>query len=217
MLDVIYFIIECIGVVSFAITGTICAIRKKTDVVGALVFAMLTSFGGGIIRDVTTGHVPRLFTSHEYYILAAVCAATSLICFHLAFIERVGVFLGKHAHSWFLEVTDMMGLAIFCVLGVDVGREMLGEGTVPILLIFCGFITGVGGGILRDICSAQVPSIFRKHIYLIPAVLGSTLYTLTYPHWPHLVSVFVSVALIVTIRALATIFKWNMPVHKTVE
>ena len=217
MLDTILLILQCVGVFSFAITGTIIAIRKKTDFIGALFFALLTSFGGGIIRDVTTGNVPRLFTEPHYYIMAIVCVVTSLLCFHLAFIEPIGKFIGKHRHNFFLELTDAIGLSIFCVLGVDATRTMLGEGTIPLILIFGGFITGVGGGMLRDICSAQIPSIFRKDIYLIPAVLGSTLYVFTYPHWHHLVAVCVASALIMTIRLLAYFFKWNMPVHKEKE
>ena len=214
MLDTIYLILQCIGVFSFAITGTIIAIRKKTDFVGALFFALLTSFGGGIIRDVTLGHIPRLFVRTDYYIMAAVCVITSLLCFHLAFVEPIGKFIGKHRHNFFVELTDAIGLSIFCVLGVDATRETVGAGAIPLILIFGGFITGVGGGMLRDICSAQIPSIFRKDIYLIPAVLGSALYVLTYPHWPHLLAVCVASALIMTIRLLAYFFKWNMPVHK---
>lgn len=214
MLDTIYLILQCIGVFSFAITGTIIAIRKKTDFVGALFFALLTSFGGGIIRDVTLGHIPRLFVQQDYYIMAIVCMITSLLCFHLAFIEPIGRFIGKHRHNFFVELTDAIGLSIFCVLGVDATRETVGAGAIPLILIFGGFITGVGGGMLRDICSAQIPSIFRKDIYLIPAVLGSALYVLTYPHLPHLVAVCVASVLIMTVRLLAYFFKWNMPVHK---
>ena len=215
MLDTVFLILQCVGVFSFSITGTIIAIRKKNDFVGALFFALLTSFGGGIIRDVVTGNIPRLFTQKDYYIMAIVCIATSLLCFHLAFIEPIGKFIGKHRHNFFVELTDAIGLSIFCVLGVDATRTMLGEGTIPLILIFGGFITGVGGGMLRDICSAQIPAIFRKDIYLIPAVLGSTLYVFTYPHWPHLLAVAVASALIMTIRLLAYFFKWNMPVHRS--
>ena len=215
MLDTVFLILQCVGVFSFSITGTIIAIRKKNDFVGALFFALLTSFGGGIIRDVVTGNIPRLFTQKDYYIMAIVCIATSLLCFHLAFIEPIGKFIGKHRHNFFVELTDAIGLSIFCVLGVDATRTMLGEGTIPLILIFGGFIKGVGGGMLRDICSAQIPAIFRKDIYLIPAVLGSTLYVFTYPHWPHLLAVAVASALIMTIRLLAYFFKWNMPVHRS--
>lgn len=215
MLDIILFIVQCIGVLSFAITGTIIAIRKKTDFIGALAFALLTCFGGGMLRDVTLGHIPSLFISHDLHIMALIGAGTSLLCFHLAFIKPVAKFIGKHQHNFFLELTDAIGLSSFCVLGVDAARNLAGEGAVPLVLIFGGFITGVGGGMLRDICAAQIPMIFRKNIYLIPAILGSVLYTLTYPYWPRLVAMFVSIALIITIRLLAYHYKWNLPIHKS--
>ena len=146
--------------------------------------------------------------------MAAICIAISLVCFHIAFIPRFGAFLTKHQHNFLLEFTDAIGLALFCVLGVDSTRAMVGESAAPILLIFGGFITGVGGGMLRDICSAQIPSIFRKNIYLIPAVIGSTLYVIIYSHLPHLACILISSLLIIVIRLLAYRFKWNMPIHK---
>jgi len=214
MLDTILFIVQCIGVVSFAITGTIIAIHKKTDFIGALAFALLTSFGGGMLRDITLGHIPSLFIDRDLHIMAVIGAGTSLICFHLAFFKPVARFIGKHRHSFFLELADALGLSSFCVLGVDAARNLAGENAIPLVLIFGGFITGVGGGMLRDICSAEIPAIFRKNVYLIPAVLGSALYTLTYPYWPRLVSMFVSIALIIVIRVLAYCYKWNLPIHK---
>lgn len=214
MLDTVFLILQCVGVISFAVTGTIIAIQKRLDVIGALVFALLTSFGGGMIRDIITGNVPRLFLMRDYYIMEICCVATALFCFHIAFIPRVGKFLAKHQHNFILEFTDAIGLALFCVLGVDSTRVLAGEGAAPILLIFGGFITGVGGGMLRDICSAQIPSIFHKNIYLIPAVLGSTLYVITVQFIPQMLALSISAALIITIRLLAYFFKWNMPVHK---
>jgi uncharacterized membrane protein YeiH len=126
----------------------------------------------------------------------------------------VAKFIGAHQHNLVLELTDALGLSTFCVLGVDLARGVAGESATTVLLIFCGLITGVGGGMLRDICSAQIPSVFRKNIYLIPAVLGSTLYVLTYSHWNQLLSMLLSISLIIVIRLLAYFFKWNLPVHK---
>lgn len=208
------FIIQTIGSVSFALTGTIIAIQKKTDFVGAVFFALLTAFGGGIIRDLVLNHTPRVFVDRELYVTAAVCAVLALICFHLAFFKPVAKFIGAHQHNLVLELTDALGLSTFCVLGVDLARGVAGESATTVLLIFCGLITGVGGGMLRDICSAQIPSVFRKNIYLIPAVLGSALYVLTYAHWNRLASMLLSIALIIVIRLLAYFFKWNLPVHK---
>ena len=140
------------------------------------------------------------------------CIAVSLICFAFAFIPKTANFITKHSHDFAIDFTDAIGLSVFCVFGVDVAIE-LGY-TNPILLIFCGCITGVGGGMLRDICSAEIPFIFRKHIYLIPTLCGAIFYTLTYKHIPHLASLLIAIGIIIVLRVLAIKFKWNLPVPK---
>lgn len=210
MVDTILNIVEYIGVISFAISATVIAINKKTDAVGALFFALLTCFGGGMIRDIALGEVPQVLSvTHNYY-LALTCIIVSGICFALAFIPKTANFITKHSHDFAVEFTDAIGLSVFCIFGIDVAIDM--GHTNPILLIFCGCITGVGGGILRDICSAEIPFIFRKHIYLIPTLCGSIFYTLTYKHIHHLASLLIAIGIIVTFRVLAIIFKWNLPV-----
>lgn len=212
MVDIILNIVEYIGVISFAISGTAIAINKKTDSVGALFFALLTCFGGGMIRDIALGIVPKVLTDTSYYFLALTCIIVSFICFTLAFIPKTADFISKHSHDFVIEFTDAIGLSVFCVFGVDAAIT-LGH-TNPILLIFCGCITGVGGGMLRDICSAEIPFIFRKHIYLIPTLCGSVFYTLTYKHIDNLASLLISIGIIIAFRVLAIIFKWNLPIPK---
>ncbi|MBQ8356937.1 MAG: TRIC cation channel family protein [Clostridia bacterium] len=129
----------------------------------------------------------------------------------LAFIGRTAEFIRRHEHDFWLELADAIGLSVFCVSGVDVAIATSGTGNI-LLLIFCGCITGVGGGILRDICSAEIPGLFRKHIYFIPAIGGTMLYVFTYGILPRLVSMLISIAVIIVFRMLAHRFKWNMPV-----
>lgn len=212
MVDIILNIVEYIGVISFAISGTVIAINKKTDMVGALFFALLTCFGGGMIRDIALGEVPRILTVTSNYFLALTCILVSAVCFALAFIPKTADFITKHSHDFAVEFTDAIGLSVFCVFGVDVAIELGFDNTI--LLIFCGCITGVGGGMLRDICSAEIPFIFRKHIYLIPTLCGAIFYTLTYKHIPHLASLLIAIAIIITLRVLAIKLKWNLPVPK---
>lgn len=211
--EIVLSIIEFIGVISFALSGTIIAIRKRTDFIGGLIFALLTCFGGGFIRDIVLGITPRILTSSEYTYMALVAIAISLICFHLSFVGKIGEFINKHKHDFIIEFTDAIGLSVFCVFGIDVAVEITG-GANPILLIFCGCITGVGGGMLRDICSAEIPFILRKHIYLIPTLIGAVLYTFTYNKMPQVASILISIGVIITLRVLAIIFKWNLPKPK---
>jgi uncharacterized membrane protein YeiH len=211
MIDIILKIVEYIGVVSFTISGTVIAINKKTDGVGAVVFALLTCFGGGLIRDIILGVTPRVLTDTNMHYLALTCIFISLLCFVLAFIPKTATFIFKHSHDFVIEFTDAVGLSVFCIFGIDAAVETASLSS-PVLLIFCGCITGVGGGMLRDVFSAEIPFIFRKHIYLIPTLCGSVFYTLTYNHIPHLVSMLFSIGIIIILRVFAIIFKWNLPV-----
>ena len=103
MVDTILNIVEYIGVISFAISGTVIAINKKTDAVGALFFALLTCFGGGMIRDIALGEVPKIFTVTSSYYLALTCMIVSGICFALAFIPKTANFITKHSHDFAIE------------------------------------------------------------------------------------------------------------------
>ena len=210
--DVVIFVLECIAAASFSVSGTICAIAKRTDFVGALIFAFVTVFGGGFIRDLVIGrNPPLLLSSMEYAILAAICLVVSISVFLIAFIPNVAGKLTAGLHNAILEASDMVGLALFCILGVDSALAAPVSAGNTALLIFCGCMTGVGGGILRDVLSAQIPLLFRKHIYFIPALLGTVCYVLMLPHTHRLLAILVSVSIILILRILAVRFRWNLP------
>ncbi len=212
-MDVFLTILQYVGAVSFAISATIYAVHKGTDIIGALVFSLLTCFGGGFIRDMVIGRIPpNILVNREYHYLAMVCIVTCLICYHLGFVEPIGKFMNKHQHSVIIEFTDALGLASFAVLGIESAIEYGKTGFV--ILVFAGCITGAGGGILRDICAAEIPAVFRKHIYLIPVIIASCFMVLTYDKMPKILSLIISLALIIIIRMLAFKFKWNLPIPK---
>ena len=212
-MDIVLSVVEYIGVISFALSATIIAISKKTDAVGALIFALLTSFGGGFIRDLTLGITPKVLASKSNHWLVLTCVIVSLCCFVLAFIPKTARFLNKHKNDFIIDFSDAIGLSVFCILGINVALEISG-GSNPFLLIFCGCISGVGGGMLRDICSAEIPFILRKHIYLIPTVIGACFYTFTYDKLPYMASMLISIGIIIALRVLAIVFKWNLPIPK---
>ncbi|MBQ8840010.1 MAG: TRIC cation channel family protein [Clostridia bacterium] len=213
-MDIFLIIIQYVGAVSFTISATIYAIHKRTDIIGALVFSLLTCFGGGAIRDIALGQLPPyILVSREAHYLALVSIGVCLICYHLGFIKKIARFADRHQHSFLIEFTDSLGLASFVVSGLEVAIEC-GK-TDFVILAFAGCITGVGGGILRDICSAEIPSVFKKHIYLIPVIIASVFFALTYTKIPELLSVVIAIVIILSIRMLAFAFKWNLPIPKT--
>ena len=215
-MDIFITIIQYVGAVSFTISATIYAIHKRTDIIGALVFSLLTCFGGGVIRDIAIGQLPpSILVSHSSYNLAIVSIVVCLVFYHLAFIKIVHTFIDKHEHNFLLEFTDALGLASFVVSGMEIA--IANGKTSFVVIVFAGCITGVGGGILRDICSAQIPSLFRKHIYLIPVIVASIFFALTYNKIPEVISVIITVLIIIIVRMLAFKFKWNLPKPKPQE
>lgn len=214
-MDIFLTIIQYVGAISFTVSTTIYAIHKRADIIGALVFSLLTCFGGGAMRDIALGHVPYILVSREAHYLALVSIAVCLICYHLGFIRKIGSFANRHQHSFLIEFTDSIGLASFVVSGLEIAIEY--EKTSFVILVFAGCITGVGGGILRDICAAEIPSVFKKHIYLIPVIIASCIFAFTFGKIPHLVSVVLTIVIIIAVRMLAFYFKWNLPIPKAEE
>lgn len=212
-MEVFLIIIQCIGAVSFTISATIYAIHKRADVIGALVFSLLTCFGGGFIRDLAIGNLPPSILSDKVLILTALLSVVvCLVCYHLGFIKKVSRFADRHQHSFLIEFTDSLGLASYVISGLEIARETGNDGFV--VLVFAGCITGVGGGILRDICSAEIPAVFRKHIYLIPVIIASIFFALTYKHINEVLCIIITMVIIIVVRMLAFKFKWNLPIPK---
>lgn len=212
-MDIFLTIIQYVGAVSFTISATIYAIHKRADIIGALVFSLLTCFGGGAIRDIVLGQLPpQILVSRDAHYLALVSIGVCLVCYHFGFIKKIARFADRHQHSFLIEFTDSLGLASFTVSGLEIAIEYGKTGFV--ILVFAGCITGVGGGILRDICSAEIPSVFKKHIYLIPVIIASVFFALTYDKIPEILSVIIACVIIISIRMLAFKFKWNLPIPR---
>lgn len=215
-MEVFLIIIQCIGAISFTISATIYAIHKRADIIGAIVFSLLTCFGGGLIRDIAIGNaLPSILSDKVLIATAILSMVVSIICYHLGFIKRVSRFADRHQHSFLIEFTDSLGLASYVISGLEIAREAGHDGFV--VLVFAGCITGVGGGILRDICSAEIPAVFRKHIYLIPVVIASVFFTITYKHMSEVLCVIITMLIIIVIRMLAFKLKWNLPIPKSEE
>ena len=212
-MDIFLTIIQYVGAVSFTISATIYAINKRTDIIGALIFSLLTCFGGGAIRDIAIGQLPpQILVSSDAHCLMLVSIGVCLTCYHFGFIKKISQFAEKHQHSFLIEFTDAIGLASFTVSGLEVALKY--EKTGFVILVFAGCITGVGGGILRDICSAEIPSVFKKHIYLIPVIIASVFFALTYDKISEFLSIIITITIIISVRMIAFKFKWNLPIPK---
>lgn len=212
-MEIFLIIIQAVGAVSFTVSATIYAIHKRADIIGALIFSLLTCFGGGFIRDLAIGNVPpSILVDKTLIAIAVISSVVCIICYHLGFIKRVARYADRHQHSFIIEFTDALGLASFVVSGLEIALESGKTGFV--ILVFCGCITGVGGGILRDICSATIPAVFRKHVYLIPVIIASCFFVLTYKFIGEVWATVITMTIVIAIRMLAFKFKWNLPIPK---
>ena len=155
-------VLELVGVFVGAMSGALAAVRKQFDVFGIIVLAWAAGLGGGILRDVLIGAVPPVGISNWRFIATAVAGATLIYFFHPR-LERA---------RRFIVVLDAGALALFSVVGTIKGLEY---GTTLTAAVIVGVMTGVGGGVLRDLLSGEVPVVLHhRQLYAIPALLGST-------------------------------------------
>lgn len=148
------------GIFVFAISGALVAVRKGLDVVGVLVLAGTTGLGGGFLRDVLIGATPPAALADWRYLLVPVAAGLVTFRFHPT--------LGRMERS--VNVFDAVGLSVFCVAGAVKAVEY-GLGPLPAALL--GMVTGIGGGMVRDLLAGRVPVVFRGELYATPALAGA--------------------------------------------
>ena len=152
-------VLNLAGTFVFGLSGGLAAVRAKLDLFGVVVLAAVVGLAGGIIRDLLIGVPPATFRDWRY--LAAAGAAGMTCYFASTALERI--------HRGVL-VLDAVGLGLFCVTGATKALDF-GVGPVPAILL--GAITGIGGGMLRDVLLREVPTVLRHELYAIPALLGA--------------------------------------------
>lgn len=203
-------ILEIIGICSFSLSGSIIGIRKRLDAFGVLVSALFTSFGGGMIRDMLIGNIPPLmFCNYTDLVFAVI---SSIIAFLLAYKNKRHFEEDSPVIDRVNNIVDAMGLGLFTVIGVDAGIDAGFADNAP-FVIFLGLLTGIGGGMLRDISIREIPFVLNKRIYALAALAGGIVYYLAAVTFtlPEALSIIVSVVLIFLIRILASVFRWDMP------
>ena len=206
-IDLLLTILEYVGTIAFAISGALLAIENKMDILGVMILGCTTAVGGGLFRDILIGRpMPLMFENPTYVIVA---------CFTMSILHNFKMVESK-SYKIAYTLIDSLGLGVFVVVGVKLTRDF--GITNPFLIIFSSVLTAVGGGLLRDIMSARIPAIFRKHIYCVAAIVGSLLfYSITYYTNLYPLASILSILIVVGIRYLAFYFKWNLPKVKINE
>ncbi len=213
-IDLLLTILEYVGTIAFAISGALLAIENKMDILGVMILGCTTAVGGGLFRDILIGRpMPLMFENPTYVIVA--CLTTLVVFITMSILHNFKMVESK-SYKIAYTLIDSLGLGVFVVVGVKLTRDF--GITNPFLIIFSSVLTAVGGGLLRDIMSARIPAIFRKHIYCVAAIVGSLLfYSITYYTNLYPLASILSILVVVGIRYLAFYFKWNLPKVKINE
>jgi uncharacterized membrane protein YeiH len=192
-------VIDLIGVFVFALAGATAAVRQRLDLFGVLVLSFATASAGGILRDLLIGAVPPAAFADWRYLAAATLAGLTTFIWHRA-IERL-----RNP----VRVFDALGLGLFAVAGT---QKALAFGLHPVMAALLGMLTGIGGGVTRDLLLSRVPVVFQSDIYALAALAGASMVVLgRWLAWPAIPTAIAGVLLCFGLRILAMWFNWHLP------
>jgi len=194
-----FYTLDILGTIAFAISGVLVAMNKKMDLFGILIIAFVTAIGGGTLRDILIGQTPvswMLDMNFTYAILGSTVFAIALR--NKINYLRTSLFL-----------FDTIGIGLYTVVGIEKGLQ---AGLDPIICIALGTISACFGGVIRDILSNEIPVIFRKEVYATACILGGFIYFLVrkLPIESDIVFVLAGLVVIIT-RLIAVKFKIALP------
>lgn len=202
-------LLDILGTVSFALSGAMLAVKKRTDLFGVMLMGIVSAVGGGVTRDVLLGSVPpAAFTNSRYVLMAA---ATSAVLFLLARWQKEVYLTRADLVDKINNVADAIGLGAFSVTGVQTAAAA-GYGGNLFFAVFLGVITGVGGGVLRDMMLGEVPFILVKRVYAVASILGALgYYLLEKSGVEQAMASLIGMMIVFCVRMLATHYRWNLP------
>ena len=207
--SIITFFMEMAGTVAFAASGAMVGVERNMDIFGVSVLGVVTAVGGGMIRDIVLGIIPpNVFTNPVYALVATI---TSCVVFLVFYWKRQ--LLEGHMRLTYdrvMLVMDSIGLGIFTVVGVNTGIRS-GYMDNVFLLVFLGTITGVGGGLMRDMMAGVPPYIFVKHIYACASIVGAVVCVYMNRFVGNVEAMMVACFVNILIRYLAAHYRWNLP------
>lgn len=205
MSEILFLAFEIAGTVAFAVSGALLGLEKRMDILGISILGLTTAVGGGVIRDIILGITPPMTFRNPLY--AAIAIGVSVLVFVI--VRKRSLFKGR-----FYEITmlimDSTGLGVFTVIGIN--TAFVRDDSYGIfLLVFVGVMTGVGGGILRDVMAGDRPYIFVKHFYASASIIGAVVCVAVWDVLGSITSMFVGTAVVIVLRLCAARFRWSLP------
>src|SRR5919108_1563174 len=192
-------VFDLVGMFVFALAGATAAVRQKLDLFGVLVLSFATASAGGILRDLLIGAVPPATIQDWRYLAAALLAGLVTFVWH-PWIERL-----RNP----VRVFDAAGLGLFAVAGA---QKALAFGLHPVMAALLGMLTGIGGGVTRDLLLSRVPGVFQSDIYALAALAGAVVVGIGHwLQWPAVPTAIAGALLCFGLRILAMWFRWHLP------
>jgi len=204
MNELLYWL-DLFGIVVFALSGALMAGRYKLDPFGVVVLASVTAIGGGTIRDIILDTTVFWVVNPIYLYVILITAVLTII------IIRRPKLIPKR----FLLIADAFGLALFAVLGTE---KALSLGVPVTVAVIMGTITGVAGGMIRDVLCNVIPMILRQEIYATAAILGGSLFALfQYLGWPEDIALITAIVGALSLRLAAIYWRVSLPAFQIIE
>ena len=213
MVEIVLNVLSAIGVVAFSVAGALVAIDHRVDMFGVVTLAAITSFGGGLTRDLLMGKLPpTLFTDRFYLVLAGVSVLTALVVFTVARVFQQKFVEKEKMIDRITNIFDAVAIGVFATTGAKTVMDFTGTPENAFLVLTLGSLTAVGGSIIRDVLIREVPFVLKKRIYVLAVLAGAGLYYLLVRLGAAEIPALVAGTLLTFgLRMMATIFRWNLP------
>lgn len=201
-MESLHYILDLAGTFVFALSGAMAGVKHRADVFGVLVLSFAAANTGGITRDVLIGAIPPGAISDWHYLGVSLVAGLLTFCFPSAIAQRWNPVL----------VFDAAGLALFAVTGA---HKALAYGLNPVMATLLGMLTGIGGGMARDVLLAQIPTVLRAELYAVAALVGAAIVVIAnLLHLPFGIAALLGAALCFGLRVMAIKYGWRLPVAR---
>jgi len=197
--------LDLIGTFVFALSGATAGVKRRLDLFGVLVLAFAAASSGGIVRDLLIGAVPPAAVSDWRYLAVSIVAGVTTFYWH-PFIARL--------RSPVL-VFDGAGLALFAVSGT---QKALAFGLNPVMAALLGMLSAIGGGIVRDVLLAEVPTVLRSELYAVAALGGAAVVVIgSLLNLSASAAMIIGAALCFGLRLMAIYFNWHLPTARPID
>ena len=206
MFDGLIVLLEMIGVIAFAVSGAVMGIEKEMDIYGVTVLGFTTAVGGGVLRDVLLGTTPPMMFRDPKYALVAVIVSVAVF---VPSVRRI-IMKDKKIYDKLMLISDSIGLGVFTVTGIQTANAAYAERNV-FLYVFVGVLTGVGGGVMRDLFSQSRPYIFVKHFYACASMIGAVVCVILWDIAGNAAAMLIGALCVVMLRLAAAHFHWKLP------